>query len=225
MISLSVHILDIPALKYTGGVVMQAGCVCDWLIIQGKGQILGHPMLLLSEAYAMPTIIIHGISSVCYYYYQRYIIQSICPVCYYYPRHMPVVLLLSKAYAQCVIRECYYYPRHMPSVLLLSKAYAQCVITTQGICPVCYYYPRHMPSALFMYFQIVRENREQLYWFGPEVEVPLILCYVLIVVFGLFANGLICYTGRVPFLNPINVLGRENKQELTLKLFQILAGV
>ena len=54
---------------------------------------------------------------------------------------------------------------------------------------------RHYWIKLFLYLQIVSENRQQLYWFGPAVEVPLILFYVLIVVFGLFANGLICYTG------------------------------
>ena len=54
---------------------------------------------------------------------------------------------------------------------------------------------------MFLYLQIVSENRQQLYWFGPAVEVPLILFYVLIVVFGLFANGLICYTGTPRVLN------------------------
>ena len=54
---------------------------------------------------------------------------------------------------------------------------------------------------MFLYSQIVSENRQQLYWFGPAVEVPLILFYVLIVVFGLFANGLICYTGTPRVLN------------------------
>ena len=43
------------------------------------------------------------------------------------------------------------------------------------------------------FLKIVTENNEQLYWFGPEVEVPMILLYVVIIVFGLFANGLICY--------------------------------
>lgn len=44
------------------------------------------------------------------------------------------------------------------------------------------------------YVKIVTESREQLYWFGPEVEVPLIIAYLLIMIFGIFANGLLCYT-------------------------------
>ena len=43
------------------------------------------------------------------------------------------------------------------------------------------------------FVKIVTENRDQLYWFGPSVEVPVILLYVVIIIFGLFANGLICY--------------------------------
>lgn len=43
------------------------------------------------------------------------------------------------------------------------------------------------------FVKIVSENRQQRYWFGPSVEVPLIVVYVLIMSFGLFGNGLICY--------------------------------
>ena len=44
------------------------------------------------------------------------------------------------------------------------------------------------------FVEIVSESREQLYWFGPGIEVPLIIGYLLIIVFGIFANGLLCYT-------------------------------
>lgn len=43
------------------------------------------------------------------------------------------------------------------------------------------------------FVKIVTENRDQLYWFGPGIEVPIILAYVIIILFGVFANGLICY--------------------------------
>lgn len=43
------------------------------------------------------------------------------------------------------------------------------------------------------FMKIVKESSDQLYWFGPAVEVPMILLYAVIIVFGCFANGLICY--------------------------------
>ena len=43
------------------------------------------------------------------------------------------------------------------------------------------------------YVNVIGEERANVFWFGPEVEVPLILIYIIIIMFGLFANGLICY--------------------------------
>ena len=43
------------------------------------------------------------------------------------------------------------------------------------------------------FVQIVRQSQTETYWFGPTVQIPLIAAYMLIMMFGLFANGLICY--------------------------------
>ena len=43
------------------------------------------------------------------------------------------------------------------------------------------------------FVRIVKENRDLLHWFGPEVEVPLIVVYVLIIIIGLLSNACICY--------------------------------
>ena len=43
------------------------------------------------------------------------------------------------------------------------------------------------------FYNIIKENREQLHWFGLEVEIPLIIAYLLIILFGVLANGVIVY--------------------------------
>ncbi len=45
------------------------------------------------------------------------------------------------------------------------------------------------------YLELIQagNSREDVHWFGPDLEIPLILVYVLIMTFGLLANGIICY--------------------------------
>ena len=41
--------------------------------------------------------------------------------------------------------------------------------------------------------RIIQENQNRLHWFGPEVEVPLIVIYTIIITIGFFSNSCICY--------------------------------
>ena len=43
------------------------------------------------------------------------------------------------------------------------------------------------------FVRIVQDSQQQLHWFGPEIEVPLIVIYTIIIIVGFLSNGCICY--------------------------------